>query len=919
MNFTEPSGAGKKWVRRHEALSYCRLADGDAARILLIQARAGQGKTTLAEQLSQEFDGRTCWCDCSPSDADHVGLLEKLCSSFSALPGFDASSVLAAARSSQTPVECVLSVSKGLAGAFPLSGSPVLAVIDDVHILQHHPASLALLRAFIDASPGNVIFAVLTRVRLLLDDSPLFSFHETISIDDDVLALTGAEIAQIQERVLGRKPSSEECASILVATGGWTAGVLLLGSGSALRGDRMEPTPDALRGYFEKTCLEDADRQAWRELMFMSLPDEFPAGFAEALNLGRGAALAERLARRNLFVRLTERCGWFVYRFHHLFRDTLRAMARESLTDDERNTFLSDAAWLFATRGLPERAAVCLAAAEDWQGLADLFRLHGLELVNANHLATIAQVCADCPEEFLRGHGWLRLLKARTEMITSPHQTRSHMTEARHRFRDTGDHLGELVAIAMTIQCDTFFTGELRHCAKLLPRACELYERLDGRISASDALFCDCALLLGFNYCAADHDTWALFNERALTHARELGMDTPPPEIKNAQVLYHTLIGDIDRSLDHLEPLFPNLESPAMTDSAKMTMHIMHMNSLLMKGDFRAYESCKRESTSLYAGMFEQSHLGGFLEIWDADVLFAVGDLAGVLAKATHLLEHPVYSNIPHIASQGHQYLALVHALSDRREKALDHARKACSIRASCGGWFFLRLAHTILGSTLVLCGEHRRGRRVLEKCLHSFTRVGQCYLGPQVLAYKAWSHLQQGEREAAARDIDAMLAQMERQKNSHFFYQPRAIMDELLRTAAESGPFRRTAMQLEERRRIAFSTPTVHDLPSLAGTARSLLENDRPWHAHAVFSTMSETARKNPATLPIQARQALYEGYSLWIDMLMDNGRSHAALDAVQIAKRIFPSEGLFMQREYQLRRNGASPAAPTATGPLN
>ncbi|WP_018125999.1 AAA family ATPase [Desulfovibrio oxyclinae] len=919
MNFAERSGAERNWVRRHEALSYCRLADGQAARILLIQARAGQGKTTLAEQLSQEFEGRTCWCDCSPSDADHVGLLEKLCQSFTSISGFDASTVLAAARSSQSAVECVIAVSKGLPTAFPPSGPPVLAVIDDAHLLQEHPASLAVLRAFIDASPQRVTFCILTRTTLLLDDSPLFSFHETISIDDDILALTGAEVAQIQERVFGRKPSNEECAAILIATGGWTAGVLLLGSGTVHRGSRMEHTPAALAQYFEKTCLADADRQAWRELMFMSLPDEFPASFAEDLSLARGTALAGRLARRNLFVRLAERCGWFVYRFHHLFRDTLRTMARDNLTPEECNAFLTDAAWLFASRGLPERAAVCLASAKNWPALADLFRQYGLKLVNANHLAIISQVCAQCPDEVRSSHPWLELMSARASMNANPGRTRERICNAMRRFRAQGDRTGELIAIAMIIHCDTFFTGMLRLCAQLLSRACTLYEHSMDTLSASEALFCDCALLLGFNYCAVDNSKWRLFHERAMENSRKLGMETPPPEINNARVLHHTQLGDIDASLSHLDALFSELESPALTDSVKMTLHIMYMNSVLMKGDFCAYRSCKQESVSLYEDIFKQTHLGGFLEIWDADMLFATGDLAGALDRAQALLEHPVYGNIPHISSQAHQYLALIHALSDRKEKALANAFKACSIRASCGGWFFLRLAHTVLGSTLILCGEHHSGQRVLGRCLQAFAKAGGCYLAPQALAYKAWSHLQQEDIPAAMQDVESMLGQMERQKNSHFFYQPKAIMDNLLHLAAKNGPYRHTAMQIEEVRRVAFAPPTVHDIPRLASTARSHLENDRPWHAHSIFSAMAATARENPASLPTHVRQTLYDGFSRWIDMLRRHDRPRTALAAARFARRIFPSEGLFMQHEYQLKRSGAPSAFSDRTGPPN
>jgi len=64
-------------VIRHEALAHCRMLFSGDFRLLVIEARAGQGKTTLARQFMAS--ALSTWHACTPSQQDPPAFVEGLC------------------------------------------------------------------------------------------------------------------------------------------------------------------------------------------------------------------------------------------------------------------------------------------------------------------------------------------------------------------------------------------------------------------------------------------------------------------------------------------------------------------------------------------------------------------------------------------------------------------------------------------------------------------------------------------------------------------------------------------------------------------------------------------------------------------------------------------------------------------------
>lgn len=885
-----PPGAlqREKWVPREEALGYCRLVKNGNNRVLLVQARAGQGKTTLAEQFAQEFPGPVCWCACSRSETDHIALLETLCMAMAdAVNGFDPSGVLGAARSSLTPEEAIAAVTNGLPGAFGSCPSQqVLTVVDDVHLLNSAPASLAMLRAFVESCPDTVTFAVLTRTPLQLDGSPLFTFFKTVRIDDATLALSGAEIAQIHETVHGRELSSDECAAILLATEGWTTGALLMGISD--KGGMPGSTTESLSLYFWETCLAGAPRSAVTAVLQMALLEEVPTGMIQALDLDDGAQLAEDLAARNLFVRVTQGRNGLVYRFHHLFRDALRHMCRSEMPEAQQTDFLKHAAQWYIDNGDAAEGLRCLAATGHWEELVRGVRQHGMPLISTNHLRTLDEILSRCPEDVLRSSGWFLLVLGRVRIMAAPQQGFELLRQAHRRFVAQGDTEGELMALVFLAFGHLFITGRLRSFIKTLPRARELFGRHSDGMAPMTRVTCAFVLSLAHTYGPCDLVRGERFAQTARQTLGDMGLDQTTPELELISQYRGGLSGELEQSLQYLEPQFRRLNAAEVCPSTRLSVSTAYANFRLMHGDIRAYEQCRDEIAQDFADIIQHSFLGGFYRIWDADVQLARGEIKAAADTAAAILEHPTYGHYDHLRSQAHQYLALTGALLGRGDAALDHARQSARIRAATGGWFFIRLNHAVVGGTFALCGEHRLGERALSKAIKYCRELDDCYLVPQALAYRAWSRLEQGNRAGALQDIDAMLEQMSRQGNTHFFYREPGMMQRLLGEAEANGIRLDAVHRLEE----AWFPPegAENASSSVRKGLRALecMKHDLPWSAHLYFSSMLKTF--DPGKASSMDREVVRRAIVSWTGLLRETHQPAKALAVAERGVGIFP-----------------------------
>jgi LuxR family maltose regulon positive regulatory protein len=291
-----------------------------------VVAPAGYGKTTLLAQWA-EFTGQAfAWVSVDEKDNDPKVLLTYVAEALNAVEPvgkrvFDA----LASPGSSVPG----SVVPRLGSAFSSMSSPVVLVLDDVHLLADS-ACRAALSVLADHVPGGSRLVLAGRDEPPLRLARLRAEGRLLEIGPGDLALTSGEASTLLRNarvVLG----ADDVAELHRRTEGWPAG-LYLAALYLREGGSLEAAVGSFGGqdrfvseYIESEFLA---RISGRQRVFLTRTaalGRMCGPLCDAvLGADGGAATLAGLARSNLLLVPLDRQGKW-YRYHHLFRDMLLA------------------------------------------------------------------------------------------------------------------------------------------------------------------------------------------------------------------------------------------------------------------------------------------------------------------------------------------------------------------------------------------------------------------------------------------------------------------------------------------------------------------------------------------------------------------------------------------------------------------
>ena len=344
-----------------------------SAPLVLVNAPAGYGKTTLLMQWV-ERDGRPfAWLQLAAIHDDPVALLTYLASALKNVVSVDDRLIDVLARP-EPPIEEV--VLPGLGSAVE-AAAPFLLVLDDAHLVGN-PACWRYVDLLLGQLPEGGCLALASRGDPPLPLPRLRADGSVAEFCADDLKLTADEARSVLS-LHGCEPTTEDLDSLLNATEGWATGIylaLLAGDGCPAEDLLTEVHGDqrTIAGYLVTEVLDHQSSEMLEFLLCTAILDQLSAGLCrDVTGQADAVGLLDRLARDSLFVTpLDDRDAW--YRYHHLFGELLRAQlerrAPETVTDLHRRA----AAW-YEAHGDGERAVRHAVAAGDADAVADLAAL----------------------------------------------------------------------------------------------------------------------------------------------------------------------------------------------------------------------------------------------------------------------------------------------------------------------------------------------------------------------------------------------------------------------------------------------------------------------------------------------------------------------------------------------------------------
>jgi LuxR family transcriptional regulator, maltose regulon positive regulatory protein len=416
----------KEWVERRALIS---VLAGTAAKLVLIEAPAGFGKTTLAAQwrASASEERRFAWVSLDRGDDDPCRLWWYIAHALQrACPGLSVDEVLRALR---VPVSDITgTVVPLLVGELAAFQAPVVLVLDDYQLImeasRHEQTAFLLLHL-----PPSVEIALVTRTDPPLPLARLRAAGEMVEIRMPELRLEPSEAAALVHNVSGFELAEPDLAVLLERTEGWPAGLYL--AALSLRG---HPSPSAFIRQFsgdnrfivDFLAEEVLSRQPSDIRQFLArtgVLDRFCAPLCDAVTGSANAAeVIDVLDRENLFlIPLDDNRQW--YRYHHLFAQVLRGQLARTEPGIGPTLYERASAWHRESGSMDEAIGYALAA-DNVAGAVDLIARHWYAYVESGRATTVRRWIRSLGDDQIAAHAlaahcaaWVAALSGEQEPV----------------------------------------------------------------------------------------------------------------------------------------------------------------------------------------------------------------------------------------------------------------------------------------------------------------------------------------------------------------------------------------------------------------------------------------------------------------------------------------------------------------------
>ena len=753
-----------------------RVASPD--RVIIIEAQAGQGKTTLVHQYL-EFSGTPyIWYQIGAEDSDPVVFLGALSLAFSRkFDDFSSSRLETILENGQIgPMDIRGCANILLSDIDAALSDDIFIVLDDLHLLSDARLTNDLLDYLIDTSPPYLHYILISRHPLKLQARKIRKNPQVMYLNSDDLAFNLDEIERLYNDVLGIPIGRAEAKQILDITNGWIMGIVLaaspletdkrgyhtdnfISSKLHLFGDKMDTI---ILKFFEDEILTQIPERFHSAFITLSFLDEIDLEFARSLvgidNLDEHLA---HIADQNFFLyRLGPRSGMF--RFHHLFQEFLQNKGRQLLTPDIIAAIHRQAAEYYLSNNLIEKGLKELRIGGDFEKMEEVLKSHGLQLISANRTVTILGILQTIPEETLFTHVWLGFFHALLTTDFHPQTTLPYFQACIEKFVEMGDEVGELLVLSQLIYFHFVISGRYNDGSKLLARARELFESLHKQLPPQISILVVRNLAAGFCFFSGKMDLAKHYAKLGCKLAERIDSRNFLASSRFILGYIELLRGDGRRARMEIEKAHTLASDPLVGMSNRLTLHVMQLCELSMYGRLQPFSLQKNLMLEgIDRDVIQQTVAAPYLYVWSAIGLISTGRLEEALDLLEQGMSVSKTAESEHMTSQLLQWRGVVYALKGDKERALDDIDLATEMRLKAGGPFYIGYHYNTKGAVLAFIGHYDRARHYLEKALGVAAQIPSPYIQVCAMAYLCYVDIKQGNETAADVGLRTLLELM--------------------------------------------------------------------------------------------------------------------------------------------------------------
>jgi LuxR family transcriptional regulator, maltose regulon positive regulatory protein len=503
-----------------------KLDRGIEYGFVLISAPAGYGKSTLVSDWLRHAQHHALWLSLDEKDNELARFLAYLAAVVRVVdvPGSEALESALHVQP-QPEIEAILTP---FINQLAQSAHQICLVLDDYHLIQNQSIHQAL-GFLLEHRPPALLVMLLTRADPPLKLAKFRAHSGVLEIRQADLCFTLHEAADFLTHTIGLDLSAEDVERLTIRTEGWIAGLQMAGL-SLL--DRANPA-DFIRAFsgenhfildflFEEV-FQSQPEEIQSFLLKTSILSQFCASSCDAVTESiNSRRLLQTLEMNNLFlIPMDSQQHWF--RYHHLFRDLLRARLNQASPEQIAPLHQHASAWYAANNDL-ESAVEHALAGQDFEFAACLIESAINQIEVLNKLPVISSWLDALPHSVVESHPWLGVYCGWVDFETGLREAGEQNLQVLEKSLETvleandpqkshiHGHIAALRAYAAI-------------CREDIPYALEMGQKALALLPEDDRMRSSAANALGAAYWASGD---VVKTEQAFRAAREAGLRISP-------------------------------------------------------------------------------------------------------------------------------------------------------------------------------------------------------------------------------------------------------------------------------------------------------------------------------------------------------------------------------------------------------
>jgi LuxR family transcriptional regulator, maltose regulon positive regulatory protein len=768
-------------------------------KAIIVEAQAGQGKTTLVYQFLESNDNTFIWYQIGPEDSDPVlllsSLLINLCSN---LPEF-ASPKLANI------------LNEGSVGALDLTRctnillqdldnylkEDIYLVFDDLHRIEFGALTNKLLEHLLDTSPPKLHFIFISRQPIEIKGTTIRNGSQISYLSTTDLALNSQDIEALYTTVLKKEISKQDAIKIQKVTNGWVMGIVLAShpiSGrnrfwldSSTDALSAEPQTGHMLDYFQDEIFAQIPTNLHNIFLKISFLQEIPTDLAvEISGFDNFGKTLSDMTKENYFIyNLDDRQQ--VFRFHHFFQEFLQQRAKERFSQTEISEIYNLEAHYYQKQDITEKVLTCYKNGGDFKAMDGILREKGMDLIARNKTFTILNLLQSIPDEILFKHRWLTLYTGLLRGDFVPQTTLPFLDSARTQFTEAQEEIGELIALSQTIYFHFVISGEYNKGTQLLPRTETLLEKNKATLPTPIIIMVARNLASGLCFFKGDMEKARQYIQMASTLASRHSSHNFIASTRFIQGYIELLSGNRAKFLREAEICFSLFNDPLVGESNRLTMRIMNLCYLSMTGNHQIFQVQQLAlQKSIDQTIVDQTIAAPYLYVWASSNLFSLGRSDQALELLAKGLDITSSAKTDHMHSQLLQWKAFGLALRGYEKDADKKISEAARLREKVGGPFYVAFHKILAGTIYTRVKKFKKALICLEEGLAISKTIPSTYLTICGLFNLSYFKYVSESPEAALSDLEAGLSLMKINGYNHFWSWEPVMMTQLLSMAVK-------------------------------------------------------------------------------------------------------------------------------------